>query len=272
MNKTVKDFFDKNGADYLTLSRKEDSIIYSKNEINNLVAKSSIFKESIKGSVCIDEILGYDYKFYGDNNNVIMCLSNFFDEKGTAYQQRSVSMLEYSSEEVVEKLENSFIIEPMVVDEVESNKYVISRNGLHRYSLLKTHYMIEMSNAINDEQRELIRKKYTIPVSINRLDRIKTYSNFILSKVDKKRQWLSAEYDNNYKLTGNSRLETTDENLILSDEQLILYVRSVFESLNNQVYIEDLLSYYGNLYSEFREYVELYFSDYLKDKGVQRKK
>ena len=271
MNKTVKDFFEKNGVDYLTLSGEKSSMIYSKGEINNLVAKSSIFKESIKDSVCIDEILGYDYKFYGDNNNIVMSLSNFFDENGTTYQQRSVSMLHYSSEEVVKGLENSFIIEPMVVDEVESNKYVISRNGLHRYSLLKTHYMIEMSKAVNDEQRELIRKKYTIPVSINKLDRIKTYSNFILAKLDEKREWLSAEYDNNYKLTGNSCLETRDKKIILSDEQLILYVRSVFESLDNET-TQHFLNYYCDLYSEFREYVELYLSDYLKNKGVQRKK
>jgi len=53
-------------------------------------------------------------------------------------------MLDYSSEEIIEKLSSSFNDEPICVQEIDKGKYAISTNGMHRYSVLRAHYLLEL--------------------------------------------------------------------------------------------------------------------------------
>lgn len=70
-------------------------------------------------------------------------MGNFFGDKNDGYHTRSLGMLDYTSEEIVPKLQNSFEVEPMILDEVDDGKYCISTNGMHRYTILRIHYLLD---------------------------------------------------------------------------------------------------------------------------------
>ena len=52
-------------------------------------------------------------------------------------------MLDYSIEEIMTKLINSYAIEPINTISIDG-KYYITTNGLHRFMALKLYYILEM--------------------------------------------------------------------------------------------------------------------------------
>ena len=53
---------------------------------------------------------------------------------------------------------------------------------MHRFSVLRTLYLIEMMHAKgNIEKEKEIHEKYRIPALVENIDYIKTYSNYLLS-------------------------------------------------------------------------------------------
>lgn len=275
MNKTIQEFLEKNNIDYPALQQEGLLKVKSASDVNYIIARNRIFKNSYKKTrISIADILGYEYKSQGlTGQDFIYNMSNFFDIEGSGYQARSISMLEYSTDEIVDKLKPSFSREPMKIIEADKGgKYVIGDNGLHRYHVLKAHFLKEMFALSLDDKEgyNALKEKYTFDVSLSELDFIKTYSSYILKKIANFKgesiPYFSAELDQDYNYTGNLKITTSEpENeLVLNDEQLIKFVQDRFNEYINDKSIsshekqDDLSLIMTNyeMFDSFREYCD----------------
>lgn len=275
MNKTIQEFLEKNNIDYPALQQEGRLKVKSASDVNYIIARNRIFKNSYKKTrISIADILGYEYKSQGlTGQDFIYNMSNFFDIEGSGYQARSISMLEYSTDEIVDKLKPSFSREPMKIIEADKGgKYVIGDNGLHRYHVLKAHFLKEMFALSLDDKEgyNALKEKYTFDVSLSELDFTKTYSSYILKKIANFKgesiPYFSAELDQDYNYTGKLKITTSEpENeLVLNDEQLIKFVQDRFNEYINDKSIsshkkqDDLSLIMANyeMFDSFREYCD----------------
>ena len=275
MNKTVEEFLEKNNIDYPALQQEGRLKVKSASDVNYIIARNRIFKNSYKKTrISIADILGYEYKFQGlTGQDFIYNMSNFFDIEGSGYQARSTSMLDYPTDEIVDKLKASFSREPMKIIEADKGgKYVIGDNGLHRYHVLKAHFLKEMFALSLDDKEgyNALKEKYTFDVSLSELDFIKTYSSYILKKIANFKgesiPYFSAELDQDYNYTGNLKITTSEpENeLVLTDEQLIKFVQDRFNEYINDKSISShkkqdglsLIMTNYEMFDSFREYCD----------------
>ena len=275
MNKTIQEFLEKNNIDYPALQQEGRLKVKSASDVNYIIARNRIFKNSYKKTrISIADILGYEYKSQGlTGQDFIYNMSNFFDIEGSGYQARSISMLEYSTDEIVDKLKPSFSREPMKIIEADKGgKYVIGDNGLHRYHVLKAHFLKEMFALSLDDKEgyNALKEKYTFDVSLCELDFTKTYSSYILKKIANFKgesiPYFSAEIDQDYNYTGKLKITTSEpENeLVLNDEQLIKFVQDRFNEYINDKSIsshekqDDLFLIMENyeMFDSFREYCD----------------
>ena len=275
MNKTIQEFLEKNNIDYPALQQEGRLKVKSASDVNYIIARNRIFKNSYKKTrISIADILGYEYKSQGlTGQDFIYNMSNFFDIEGSGYQARSISMLNYPTDEVVDKLKPSFSREPMKIIEADKGgKYVIGDNGLHRYHVLKAHFLKEMFALSLDDKEgyNALKEKYTFDVSLSELDFTKTYSSYILKKIANFKgesiPYFSAELDQDYNYTGKLKITTSEpENeLVLTDEQLIKFVQDRFNEYINDKSIsshkkqDDLSLIMANyeMFDSFREYCD----------------
>lgn len=156
--------------DLYTIQKAED--------INPLLAAFSVFTDTQRKSICIKDIVGYDYKNNGfGSNDFITNMKAFYSDSDNTYMNRCNDLLKYNSDELINVLYPSFKDEPITVKEVE-DKFVINYNGIHRYNLLKLHYLNEISNSNNIES---VNEKYTIPVEVSKVDKDLSYCNALLN-------------------------------------------------------------------------------------------
>lgn len=163
---------------FLTLP---ESHIYSESEINPIVKKYGIRKKQERTELSIGEIIGYDGALYSWDRNILFSMKKYFDKNGEVYHTRSLGMLDFQNGcEALKQLELSFKKEAIKVLEADKNKFCISANGLHRYTVLRLHYLNERIQG-KLSLKEL-NKKYQIPVTLSKTDFFKTYCNFMLMK------------------------------------------------------------------------------------------
>ena len=189
-------------------------------------------------------------------------LDNFvllFDPHGDNYHSRANGMMKYSSDEVVEKLERSFVVEPIKLYNM-NGKYFLSANGNHRIHLLMLHYLMDTYKGVE------IGDKYKIPVQSEKLDLVKTYSNYIGSLLWDEKFSIYSDLDENYKKTGKAQVIYHGEELILDDSELIAFVQEKLEALKNlddYYYIDVIQSMWVKYRREetglFKGFVDTYF-------------
>ena len=244
MNKIVEEFIEKNGIDYDALKQTGQLKVQSESDINYIIASNRIYKNSDeKIKISIADILGYNYNLRDlTGQDLLYNMSYFFDLNGSGYQTRSVSMLDYSSDEIMERLMASFDREPIrIVEADKGGKYVIGDNGLHRFHVLKSHFLKEMLSLKPDDidGYETLKEKYTFNAMANELDFAKTYSTYLLKKIayfkGESIPDFQAELDQEYNYTGN--LEITFSNngkkMVLNNQQLIKFVQERFDEFVN---------------------------------------
>lgn len=243
----------------------ELAIIYSKKELNRLIEDYGIEGKTEDKRVSIADIIGYDYNFGGRSNNLVDNFESFFCQNGTTYQTRSIGMLEFSSDEVMERLSKSFSEEKICTLEVELNKMIINSNGLHRYHILRLHYLKEFVKVKGDkEKEEALRQKYKIPVRSTKIDLIKTYCRFLIDRAsgfsDNIR--IRNNYDQNYNLTGKSEVRENGRTIVLSDSELIGYTKSKIAKMDKGIkeWFNATVLYYYQEYYSFKEFIDTYFS------------
>lgn len=169
MNKSNEVFLKRNGINPEEVSKKVDCVIYSQDRLNPIVSEYGFLIPKGIGQVSVVDIVGY----YSDSRrnsgrSIFETMDDFFDSEGDGYHSRSIGMLEYDNDNILNSLNYSFNFEPITVCETgENGKYTIYTNGLHRFTVLKTLCLKELADADGDEQKiEEIKRKYTIPADV----------------------------------------------------------------------------------------------------------
>ncbi len=259
-NTTIKRFIEEKGIDYSFIENNTEAICYNKNDINPIVARFGMYQNKKWENITIDNVIGKDR---GKTQNLLNELENLFNKDGDSYKRRSISMLEYDSKEIVEKLEKSFLKEPIELKEIKPGKYIIGNNGMHRINLIRLHYINDMKT--NKRLNIDIQGKYSIKVRVEKIDVVKTYSRYLISLLNKN-VLIEDEIDKNYLKTNNVVLYDENEtSKILNYQQLIQYVENIIgKRLINQYKDELAILYETDKY--FRDYIDLF-----KTKNIIRK-
>ena len=225
MNETIREFLKSLDINYNKFNALEGSQIKRSSDINPILSRFIISKiKTETRKVSIADVVGYDYQCINLDRNLLNNLSRFFDRDGDGYHRRSLSMLDIPQEEIISQLESSFKKEPICLQEIEKGIYNVGNNGLHRFHVIKTHYLNELSKLKNKNDAKKLRDKYSFDAEITEVDYVKSYSNFLLRMLDKNLA-LELHYDSNYEFTGKSCLvdysnPDLDEKVVLTDDQL----------------------------------------------------
>lgn len=262
MNDTIRDFFDKHNIDVKKLAYQKDSHIWNVEEIDNLVSNYGMDGNRQNGQISIADIIGYEV--VGVNSpNLLYDLSGFFDRTGDGYHRRSCDLLDISSDVIMQRLERSFETEPIIVRHIHGNNNIIYTNGLHRYTVLRVHFLNECYG-INKESKEYqaLREKYTLPAKIVHVDLLKTYSNYLLTTNPKFKISVNRHYDSNFQPTNNVEVKFNDsEKQILNDEELIALTRETTLSISDDPYTIKRLKKAQENNQEFLRYMDTYIPE-----------
>lgn len=248
-NETISNFLDKLN---IRVNDKETGKVmcYNKCEINPVIARYGMYENKEFKKVCIADIIGKDR---GKTRSLLEELNNLFDETGESYKKRSISMLQYDSNEIIDGLKNSFKEEPIELKEIEQGKYIVGNNGMHRVNLLRLHYLNEIKDCRDSDKIENLKQKYTIDVIVEDINVIKTYSKYILSALGEN-VTIEDEIDNKYLKTGNIIYSSDkDEFRIIDQKQLIDCVKIKNKEIEKNQEIKKL----GVKDKYFREYIKI---------------
>lgn len=262
MNETIKKFLERNGVDSQSLDF-DGFGIKSDTDINPILERYCIPGKKVKREISIAQILGYSYTYFDLGANLIQNLSHFFDDNGTSYQTRSVGMLTMHREKCIETLKHVSTQDTIYVKECENNKYIITTNGMHRFHVLRFYYLNELSKIDKSDKLAIqkLNEKYTIPVEVQETDYIKTYSYYILKKLIPQIE-LQSDYNSNYERTGKVVVRIQDKQKILTDEELLDFLRSTInenkEKVANNI---DVFKHYEEKLPTFKNFLEEYQID-----------
>ncbi len=216
MNKTIENFLLSLNVDETDLNKLSAVQVKSQDDINWVVKQYRKHKSIKKGvMVSIADVLGYNYGYmfpYVDDLKLIDAMDHFFDENGQEYQTRSISMLGYSSSELMQKLRGSFEIEPINLMEADKGHYVVGNNGLHRFNVMRAHYLAELLKLDPNDRLGIsnLRKKYTFPATVGEIDYFKTYCSFIIQSCDFN-IGIETAYDENYNILDEVSITKADD-------------------------------------------------------------
>lgn len=229
-NKNIQKFIEDNNINLSYFKKNKQAILFNKVDLNPIVTKWGMYKEEEKVKITISNVIG---KSMNTSKNILLELNELFDETADEYQKRSITMLDYNKDNIIDNLQKSFLKEPITLTEINRGKYVVRDNGMHRCSLIRTHYLNELSRCKELNKIKEIENKYTITAFLENLDLVKTYSSYIFSLLNKN-VTLEEELDNNYKKTGKIVLnyENGKKN-ILNDNELIEYLKGNMRDIPN---------------------------------------
>lgn len=242
-NNAVNNFFIKeqiNPEDVLSLV---DCNVHSIKEVNPIANKFGIYKELQDDVISIGDIIGFENDWQslveGRPENVFDGLNMLFIEGGNEYQTRALGMLEYSKEEATERLSKSFQDQPIILKSTGEGSYSVAGNGKHRFMLLKSLYLSELSK-IKDNPNEIenLKNKYKIPAKVKYLDLNKTYSTYFLMtygiETIQKIELLDSQSPSDFKNcisveTNQKGIFGSNQTFILNDNDLIKYTKTIIQ-------------------------------------------
>lgn len=257
-NQDILEFFKRNNIAEDTLERIPNNILTEPKEIDSIIEFKALYDEEESTKVSIADIIGYEYP---KKKNIFASLNDFFDSKGDTYHSRSVDMLSYSSDSIIDSLSRSFIIEPIKVKEI-NNQFFIDGNGLHRFTILRIFYLLE-----NNKQKlslDEIRKKYTIPVIAKKLDKIKTYCAFLIELINEN-SYVRSDLDENYHKTGLVEIKQDNNTIKLTDEELIIYVTELLSKTDLDVKTLLRISRHYEINESFASFLKIHFQDIIPE-------
>ena len=255
-NEDAKTFFRRNGIfeeDFSKIDMNLRRLVDSSLE-DSVLESIAIYDDAKKKDIFIGDILGYNYP---SSSDIFLSMGDFFDTEGDQYHIRSIGMLELDKEELLKRLAYSFVVEPIQIKEIHDNRYFIDSNGLHRFTVIKLHYIMEKYRGMDDT---LLREKYTFPVMARKLDRVKTYLAYLVSILDdgiKVKKYIDEEY----RYTGQILVIENGEKKIFSDEAFVLYVRDLIAIYGVDVSNLFRLDNHVEKNDSFRNFLETYFPD-----------
>ena len=233
MNETIVDFLKSLNINLSRFNSLDGSSVKRGYDINPILSRFAIWKIKQEDKVIsINDVVGYDYACMNLDNNLLENLSRFFDRDGDNYYRRSVSMLEIPQNQLMEQLAYSFKREPICLQEVDKGVYNIGSNGMHRFHVIKTHFLDELSK-LNPSDKSAIKKleeKYSFSARVFEIDYVKSYSSFMLHFLDDNLK-LEIHFNENYELTDKSCLidfSKSDKKTILTNDELITMVNKKY--------------------------------------------
>ena len=252
MSKVVENFFNRNKYNPNIKFK-----IKTKEEINPILYFCCITGEREIKKVSVANILGFDYMCYNLENDLCKNMNYFFDEQGTGYQRRSIGMLEMNKDEFLDKMKRVCKEDTMCLIQCDNKKFVVSSNGLHRFNVLKIHYLSDLNNIdhLSFDAIKDLKKKYEFDMEVTRVDYVKTYSYFILHNLNADFT-VKPIWDKDWNSTNQSEVIFKDKSRIFSDDELVVLVQEVVEMCKNNGLINvDFFNEYYNKVESFREFV-----------------
>lgn len=270
LSKTTINFINSIGLDVESFMTNEKNNYQSSYDINPIVAKYGIFdfieKETV---ISIADLVGHDHldKSRYNGTNILHTFKEFFDEKGDGYHTRALSLLEYKTGsqllEALEKRNND--TKDMNVILVENGKYVISSNGLHRFTILRFHYLLDCMK--NEKSEEELRELYQIPVNMQGITNFKkTYCNYIIQKANPE---IIRVYFDSSKDEITFLYKSYDISEKINEEKLFSIIKECVDKLDSSALSEIL--YFYNTYSSFHEFVDKYVPELLGKMEIENK-
>ena len=133
----------------------------------------------------------------------------------------------------------------MLVREIEDGKYIISSNGLHRFTVLRFHYLLDCMK--NEKSEEELREMYKIPVRLtSKTNFKKTYCNYLIQKANPDISFISFYCDAN---TSTIYYDSKDESETVDEEELLDLARKSVDTLDS-----DSLSEVQHFYDKFESF------------------
>ena len=183
---TTKEFVDSLNFDVIEFVNNPKNNCINANIFNPLIRRYGIFSSVYEyKNISVADIIGVDhfkYRFHGQN--ILESFNMFFKKEGEGYQQRALGLLEYKSgKELLDALQkDGRSTSDMRVEELEDGTYMIVTNGLHRFTILRFHYLLDSMK--KEKSEEELREIYKIPVLLEqKLDLKKTYINYLTRRV-----------------------------------------------------------------------------------------
>ncbi len=224
-------------------------------DINQILDSYQVACGSELKNVCVRDILGFDYHLYYGSSDFFTSFCHYFDDKGDSYHSRDNGMLQYSSSEMVERLQKSFEEEPISVKEMDDT-YFISINGLHRFHILKCSYLGEISKCKTREEMDEVDKKFVIPVKVSKIDIFKSYCNFLLHNFSLGDYWFYCDG----KRSDLCEISYSSSKVKLTDYELVSFIKERVDF--SKVSIKEL-DYLCQEYPSFKEFMDEYFMDFM---------
>lgn len=222
--------------------------------INYLQAKFGVrdYIEEIR-EISIADLIGTSYNPCEHDKNILHTFNSFFENNGDGYHTRALSLLEYKNgTELLKALnDRNNDTKDMNVLELEDGNYVISSNGLHRFTILRFHYLLDKMKG--EKSEEELRKLYTIPVNVEgKINCKKTYCNYLISLLNNEISYISFNSETNIiKL-----MKKDNTSVDIDEEQLLSLAQQCCEYINNYDLYE-ITKYYNSIES-FKNFVDEY--------------
>lgn len=253
MSIAAQQFLEKNNI----LLEKGKHRLYEVKDINIILDEFRVTSDLIREKqICIKDILGFDYSWRRETNDLYQTFNSYFNSEGDSYHSRANGMLEYSSSDIAEKLSASFRVEPIKVVEVEEGKYVVDENGIHRFNILKVSYLGEIAKCTSQEEVEEVNEKFTIPVKVRKIDIFKSYCNYLLNTFKKDSSafyWIRSLDESELCSVSYGGTKVT-----LTNEELLAFVIENVKSemIEGNWYIEML----ADNYDSFKNFIGNYYT------------
>lgn len=237
--------------DYRPFLESKEFSHKSSKDINEIVSKYGVFDSPFEPmEVSIADIIGHDHYPNMRGQNILYTLPNFFSLNGDTYHMRANGLLSYKSgEEMLEGLrKRNNDTKDMRIAEIETGSYIIYSNGLHRYTLLRTHYLLDLMRGF--KSIEELKKLYTIPVTLEyRVNYMRTYSNYLIIMANPDIKFISFQ-------DGEIKIYYYDENRqdVISENALLTLVLASCELFDTQQI--DIIFRNYEKYASFREYID----------------
>jgi len=221
-----------NPEDFLKFAQDTSLVEYE--HYNYPISKYAVYGPYQVKMVNVDDVLGIP-NYLLTSPSFVENFTDIFADNGDIYHTRANGMLDYSGEDVLEKLGRSFEVETMKFYQM-GDKFFVSGNGMHRFFLLKMHSLIAKYKN-KDAQ-------FVIPADVQEMDYLKTYVNFIGSTLWDETYEVYQDIDSDYNYTGKAKVFYKNKELILDDTELIAFMKGRINALKelDESYYADIIT------------------------------
>ena len=259
---TTIQFINSHSFDVKKFMEDPANCVQTPHDINPIVRKYGVFDVADKIiTVSIADLVA-DYSDENRGKNILETFKNFFEKKGDGYHTRSLGLLEYESgEQLLKALErrNQDTID-MKVREIDHGKYMIDSNGLHRFTILRFHFLLDCMK--KEKSEEELREIYKIPVTLSyKLNYFKTYCNYLIQKGDPSVSDILFNEDETTIFHKDKSSKT------ISEEELISLVTKSLEKLDFES-LKEIEEYYKTIPS-FHEFIDKYIPSFFNKETNQ---